>query len=308
MENKYRTEQHSFDVQIARIWNIEKAIILKEISGWCRINERKKNNEAYGFFWTYNSSNAYAKHFGYMSDKKVDRLIREMENDGIIFGHKFYSFRGNQTKSHTVNWELYDKMVFTGEYCSELATNFIEYLSSNLRNAVLENKESSLLKNEESSFPKNEQSYTTPSNNSFLSTPTKSIQEDEKSSSIPPPSEAPKSKTKKREPKGRTLFKTNFGGENGFEKFCAGFEGSDYVEMGANLRYYFEAVRDWSASSGAMKADWIATARNFMRGDIKNNKFVKNGTLTTTNNRPTVDVDLAKRATERFLAKRGVNI
>jgi hypothetical protein len=138
---------------------------------------------------------------------------------------------------------------------------------------------------------------------------TESTPEDEESSSTPPHSESPKPKDKKREPKGKTLFKTNFGGEDGFEKFCAAFEGSDYVVvMNVNLRYYYEAVRDWSASSGSMKSDWIATARSFMRGDIQKNKFVKNGTLTTTNGKGTVDVDLAKRATERFLAKRGINI
>jgi len=36
-----------------------------------------------------------------------------------------------------------------------------------------------------------------------------------------------------------------------------------------NLTYYNEVVKNWSASKGAMKKDWIATIRNFILGDIK---------------------------------------
>jgi len=38
---------------------------------------------------------------------------------------------------------------------------------------------------------------------------------------------------------------------------------------GYNLTYYNEVVKNWSASKGAMKKDWIATIRNFILGDIK---------------------------------------
>ena len=41
----------------------------------------------------------------------------------------------------------------------------------------------------------------------------------------------------------------------------------DEAEAGIDVEYYYYAVKDWSASKGAKKYDWIATARNFMRGD-----------------------------------------
>lgn len=41
----------------------------------------------------------------------------------------------------------------------------------------------------------------------------------------------------------------------------------DETEAGIDVEYYYYAVKDWSASKGAKKYDWIATARNFMRGD-----------------------------------------
>lgn len=67
--------------------------------------------------------------------------------------------------------------------------------------------------------------------------------------------------------------------KNTRERFCL-FENSkffdidafkaalrDEAEAGIDVEYYYYAVKDWSASKGAKKYDWIATARNFMRGD-----------------------------------------
>lgn len=67
--------------------------------------------------------------------------------------------------------------------------------------------------------------------------------------------------------------------KNTRERFCL-FENSkffdidafkaalrDEAEAGIDVEYYYYAVKDWSASKGAKKKDWIATARNFMRGD-----------------------------------------
>jgi hypothetical protein len=60
------------------------------------------------------------------------------------------------------------------------------------------------------------------------------------------------------------------------EEFEKAFEGTDYENC--NLQFYFESVRDWSLSKGAKKLDWVAVARNFMRGDKKDNKLqMKNG-------------------------------
>lgn len=49
----------------------------------------------------------------------------------------------------------------------------------------------------------------------------------------------------------------------------------DEAEAGIDVEYYYYAVKDWSASKGAKKYDWIATARNFMRGDADTNRLHK---------------------------------
>lgn len=61
-----------------------------------------------------------------------------------------------------------------------------------------------------------------------------------------------------------------------FEEFEKQFEGTDY-EL-ADLRFYYENVKNWSAGGGNKKLDWIATARNFMLKDRQENKLIlKNG-------------------------------
>lgn len=63
-----------------------------------------------------------------------------------------------------------------------------------------------------------------------------------------------------------------------FEKFEAAFIGSDYEYC--DLKIYHEKIKNWSASGGKKKIDWIATARNFMLGDKSNGKLIlKNGTM-----------------------------
>lgn len=57
-----------------------------------------------------------------------------------------------------------------------------------------------------------------------------------------------------------------------FEKFELQFLGTDYQHY--NLRVYYEKIKNWSASEGAKKVDWIATARNFMLGDYEKGKAV----------------------------------
>ena len=62
-----------------------------------------------------------------------------------------------------------------------------------------------------------------------------------------------------------------------FEEFEKQFEETDYAV--ANLKLYYESVKNWAESKGEKKLDWIATARNFMLRDLKENKLIyKDGT------------------------------
>lgn len=55
-----------------------------------------------------------------------------------------------------------------------------------------------------------------------------------------------------------------------YEKFEAEFKGPEFA--GIDIYYYYHSVADWSSSGAKKKNDWIATARNFIRGDMDKGK------------------------------------
>lgn len=56
-----------------------------------------------------------------------------------------------------------------------------------------------------------------------------------------------------------------------FNTFAAEFKAPEFADV--DIVYYFHAVADWSAQKGKKMKDWIATARNFIRGDIEKGKL-----------------------------------
>jgi hypothetical protein len=64
-----------------------------------------------------------------------------------------------------------------------------------------------------------------------------------------------------------------------FGKFKESFLKNDKYK-GFDVNYYYEAVKNWSASGNKMKKDWIATAHNFALTD-KTPRFSRNGNVET---------------------------
>lgn len=56
-----------------------------------------------------------------------------------------------------------------------------------------------------------------------------------------------------------------------YNTFAAEFTAPEFANV--DIVYYFHAVSDWSAQKGKKMKDWIATARNFIRGDIEKKKL-----------------------------------
>lgn len=56
-----------------------------------------------------------------------------------------------------------------------------------------------------------------------------------------------------------------------YEAFAAEFKTSEFEQV--DIVYYYHAVADWSAQKGKKMKDWIATARNFIRGDMEKGKL-----------------------------------
>ena len=56
-----------------------------------------------------------------------------------------------------------------------------------------------------------------------------------------------------------------------YNAFAAEFTAPEFSDV--DIVYYYHAVADWSAQKGKKMKDWIATARNFIRGDMEKGKL-----------------------------------
>ena len=56
-----------------------------------------------------------------------------------------------------------------------------------------------------------------------------------------------------------------------YNAFAAEFTAPEFADV--DMVYYYHAVADWSAQKGKKMKDWIATARNFIRGDVEKGKL-----------------------------------
>ena len=80
---------HSFDVDIAKKYGIEEAILLQNLYFW--IEKNKANNKHFynDTYWTYNSKKAFADLFPYMTPRKIDYTLKNLIDNGLIITGNF---------------------------------------------------------------------------------------------------------------------------------------------------------------------------------------------------------------------------
>lgn len=81
-----------FDVDIAKEYGINAAVILQNLSYWIEKNRANDQNFFDGNYWTYNSNKAFEKLFPYLSAKQIRSTIEKLIEQGLII-------TGNYNKS-----------------------------------------------------------------------------------------------------------------------------------------------------------------------------------------------------------------
>ncbi len=88
---------HSFDINIAKEYGIEEAIMLQHLYFWIeknRANNKHFYNETY---WTYNSKKAFSDLFPYMTPRKIDYTLNNLISKGLIITGNFNSDARDRT-------------------------------------------------------------------------------------------------------------------------------------------------------------------------------------------------------------------
>ena len=80
---------HSFNIAFADKHGIEESIVFCYLHYWCvqnKINGLNQNKDASGVIrsWTYNSCKAFTQIFCYMSEAKIRRTLKSLEDKGLI--------------------------------------------------------------------------------------------------------------------------------------------------------------------------------------------------------------------------------
>lgn len=93
---------HLFDADIAKEYGVNEAIILYNIAFWVDANRKNERNLFDGKYWTYNSAKAFQEQFPYMSVRTIQRVIKNLIDNGLILSGKFSSDSRNRTNYYTL--------------------------------------------------------------------------------------------------------------------------------------------------------------------------------------------------------------
>lgn len=88
MEHQFNYMEHQFNVQLAKEYGIEEAILIHNMFFW--INKNAVNNKHLydGHYWTYNTQKALSDLFPYIHETKIQRSLKFLcECDFIIKGN-----------------------------------------------------------------------------------------------------------------------------------------------------------------------------------------------------------------------------
>lgn len=76
--------EHSFNVRFAEKYGIEESILVHNFYFWIRKNIANDKHLHNGRYWTYNSNNAFTKLFPYINKTKIFRVLKHLEEVGLL--------------------------------------------------------------------------------------------------------------------------------------------------------------------------------------------------------------------------------
>lgn len=83
-------------------YGIEIAVMLYNLKFWIKKNKANGRNFAEGHYWTYNSYSSFEKLFPFWNIQKIGRLLREMEEKGIIKSANFNKNKMDRSKWYCI--------------------------------------------------------------------------------------------------------------------------------------------------------------------------------------------------------------
>ena len=102
---------HHFDVEDAMKYGVEKAVVLSNIRFWLNSNKNKDLSAVKhdGYYWMYNTARDMSNVLPYFTQSKVQRLLKQLEDDGILIVGNYNKVKYDRTKWYTLPEFTYDE-------------------------------------------------------------------------------------------------------------------------------------------------------------------------------------------------------
>ena len=96
----------SFNAKLATEIGCNEAIFLQQIHYFLQINEEADRNKKEGKYWTYNSYTEWQKEvFPFWSTRTIGRVVRSLEEQGLLVTDNFNKAGFDKTKWYTINYD-----------------------------------------------------------------------------------------------------------------------------------------------------------------------------------------------------------
>ena len=82
-------DQHSFNLRIASKYGVNCAVILQNLLFWTEHNKANNTHFHDGYYWTYNSNQAFAKQFQYITPKQIRYALEKLKAEGLILTARY---------------------------------------------------------------------------------------------------------------------------------------------------------------------------------------------------------------------------
>lgn len=106
IKNKNMIQEHHFNIEDAKKYGVEKAILLYNIRFWLEKNKandkHRHGKNGVEYYWTYNSGAAFAELFPYFGQRSIERWLVQLEKDGVIIVGNYNKNSYDRTKWFTM--------------------------------------------------------------------------------------------------------------------------------------------------------------------------------------------------------------
>jgi hypothetical protein len=99
--------EHHFNTDIAKEYGVNEAIFVHNILFWVKHNKANKTNFHKGYYWTYNTMEAYVELFPYWTKRQIDHLIKKCRDKGLILTDNFNQSSYDRTLWYTVTEKVF---------------------------------------------------------------------------------------------------------------------------------------------------------------------------------------------------------